>query len=178
MVKIALTNYLLKVNIYKRKELDFFTFLLLQISSKNDISEPLKNVLSECEITPSLMYLFEMAFYNCLDNELIYSSNEDFNSVNTSEIKITESGKKALENSYSLDKTDTREINISINPIKNDLIAYKDPGKAKEYELIEKTLNEDDINNFINNKKMEIFNDKTNDYFYSCRILQVLPTII
>ena len=178
MTKIALTNYLLKVNVYEKKDLDFFTFLVLQIASKKDLNEKLKDVLLDCYITPSLFYLFEKAFYDCLDDNLIVSSTDDFENVNMNEMNITESGSKALENNYALSKIDTKEVNISIDPKDDSLIPFKDTDKVKEYELIEKTYSDNEINTFVNNKRIELFGDKTNNYYYDCEVLRVLPTII
>lgn len=170
---LSFTDYKLKLHLYYKKNMDFFSYLLLEILTKEEKEERLlKDILLDFDISESLMYLASNAFYQLIDNNLIENDLE-FEVVKHKDIRINNLAYKSLANKclYILD--DIIEKNICINPMNNQVVVndnkYKD-----DYLVYNKIISKEHILEIVNKNKKGLISDY-NDYEIDIEILEANP---
>lgn len=173
---LSFTDYKLRIKIYKKCDLDFFSFLLLKIiTSKSKDNQLLKSVLFDFDITEPLMYLASNAFYELIDNHLIETS-LDFENVFLNEITINDLAYKCLKNNYFLTLEEVKEQNVSLNPLNNKFI-FNDNKYKDDYLVYNKIIPLDLINELINENRNSLIN-KGEDYQLEAEVLEANPLFI
>ena len=170
---LSFTDYKLKLHLYYKKNMDFFSYLLLKIITKDEKEERLlKDILLDFDISESLMYLASNAYYRLIDNNLI-ENNLEFEVVKHKDIKINNLAYKSLANNclYILD--DIIEKNICINPI-NDQIVANDFKYKDDYLVYNKTISKERILEIVNKNKKGLISDYQN-YEIDVEILEANP---
>ncbi len=170
---LSFTDYKLKINTYKKCDLDFFSFLLLKIiTSENKENKSLKSILFDFEITEPLMYLASNAFYELIDNHLIETS-LSFEEVKCLDIITNDLTYKCLENNYFLILEDSKEQSVAINPL-NYKIVFNDNKYKDDYLVYNKEISLSLLNEIINENKKSLFNI-SDDYQIEVEILEANP---
>lgn len=173
---LSFTDYKLRIKVYKKCDLDFFSFLLLKIiTSKNKEKQLLKSVLFDFDITEPLMYLASNAFYELIDNQLIDTS-LDFENVLLNQITINNLAYKCMENNYYLTLEEVKEQNVSLNPLNNKFV-FNDNEYKDDYLIYNKEIPLDLINKLINENKSSFIN-KGENYQLEAEVLEANPLFI
>ena len=97
---ISFTNYKLWVDVYDKCDMDFFSYLLMNLIVNKNENIYLDDVRRDLEIADKIAYLFENSFYNLLDNRLI-EGNDDYLSCTLDQLKLTKLGEECYKNKNS-----------------------------------------------------------------------------
>jgi len=164
---LSFTNYKLKVNLYLKKNMDFFSYLLLRIITKTEKEErTLKEILLDFEITEPIMYLVESSLYNLIDNKLIECP-DDLEKAIHKDIKIKDIAYKCLENKYILEFEQTFIKEICLDPLNKKRVTQKDDF-IENYLIVDKVFSQQELTKFIS---------EDSNYEYEVEVLEANPLI-
>lgn len=200
---ISFTNYKLWIDIYNKCDMDFFSYLLMNLIVNKNEDIYLDDVRKDLELADKIAYLFENSFYNLFDNKLI-EGNDDYLSCKLSELRLTKLGEEcyASKQLYIYSGEEYKEVCISpvddsVKAIVNDVDYTKSVvlNKVNDVSRVEKIINDNlkkvfptykDVRVVINRMESDVYQEmfdiseladfgiKDNFKYYDCESRNVL----
>ena len=155
---VSFTNYKLNLDVYDKSDIDFFSYLLLDLIKKKKEHLLLDEIRVLMDIPDKLAYMLENSFYKLLENNLIVSKNEEYLSAYLDDIQITYLGEECFQNKvlYTLISNENKEINIS--PFKDEIVALSDKDEISEsYVVLNKVNSKEKVEQIINDNLKKVF---------------------
>jgi hypothetical protein len=153
---VSFTNYKLNVDIYSKRDMDFFSYLLLDVIVKKHEHILLDDIRVDMDIPDKIAYLYENAFYELLDNNLI-EGNDKYVECYVDQLSLTKLGEECHKNKvlYVYDGSEYKEINIS--PFDDSICALDDAIRDSNLIVLNKVNSVDKVESIINENVKKIF---------------------
>lgn len=153
---VSFTNYKMNVDIYYKRDMDFFSYLLLNLIVKKREHILLDSVREDMDIPDKIAYLYENAFYELLDNNLI-EGNDIYTSCYLDELVLTRLGEECYKNNvlYVYESSEYKEINIS--PFDDSIQALDETVKDSNLIVLNKVNSLYRVEEIINDNLKKVF---------------------
>jgi len=153
---ISFTNYKLWVDVYEKNDMDFFSYLLLNLIVKKNDNILLDDVRKDLEIADKIAYLFENSFYNLLDNRLI-EGNDDYLSCTLDQLKITKLGEECYKNRILYNFVEGIYKEVCVSPVDDSIRPMKEHIDFKKVIVLDKVNSIEDVERIINDNVKIVF---------------------
>ena len=154
---VSFTNYKLDIDVYSKSDIDFFSYLLLDLIIKRDDHILLDELRKGLDIPDKLSYLFENSFYNLIDNNLIRVERDVYLECYLDDIVLTKLGEECHKNKILYTYLDNEYKEINISPIDNS-IAPLEKKSLKGYGIVLSKVNDkDDVEKILNENIKRVF---------------------
>lgn len=153
---VSFTNYKMNVDVYSKRDMDFFSYLLINVIVKKHEHILLDSLREDMDIPDKIAYLFENAFYELLDNKLIVG-NDMYHSCYVDELSLTRLGEECYKNNilYVYENSEFKEINIS--PFDDSICALDDKVRDSNLVVLNKVNTTERIEEIINKNIKQVF---------------------
>lgn len=153
---VSFTNYKMNVDVYSRRDMDFFSYLLFNVIVKKHEHILLDSIREDMDIPDKIAYLFENAFYELLDNNLIVG-NDIYQSCYVDELSLTKLGEECFKNNivYVYENSEYKEINVS--PFDDSICALDDRVKDSNLVVLNKVNSIERVEEIINSNIKQVF---------------------
>lgn len=153
---VSFTNYKMNVDIYSKSDMDFFSYLLLDVIVKKHEHILLDDIRVDMDIPDKIAYLYENAFYELLDNNLVVG-NDKYVECYVDQLSLTKLGEECYKNKvlYVYDSSEYKEVNIS--PFDESICALDDTIRDSNLIVLNKVNNVEKVESIINDNVKKIF---------------------